>query len=148
MQNKQKKKNIKKNKSFWWIIVVGVLIIAAATFIIGLPGSKTDNALALEISVKEAHQLRDNGAFILDVREPQEWEAGHIPEATLIPLGELASRVDELPKDQDIVVVCRSGNRSASGRDILLKAGLSQVTSMAGGMNVWATMGYEIVTGN
>ena len=52
-----------------------------------------------------------------------------------------------LPKDQEIVVVCRSGNRSATGRDILLDAGFNQVTSMAGGMNEWAAKNYEIVTG-
>ena len=83
-----------------WLIVIGVLIITGATLLLGMPGSDTVNSLALEISVEDAHQLRENGAFILDVRESHEWEAGHIPEATLIPLGELANRVNELPKDR------------------------------------------------
>ena len=94
-----------------------------------------------------AHQLRADGAFMLDVREPDEWNSGHIPGATLVPLGQLPDRLNELPKDQEIVVVCRSGNRSATGRDILLDAGFNQVTSMAGGMNEWAAKNYEIVTG-
>ncbi len=89
--------------------------------------------MALEVDVQEAYTLREQGAFILDVRQPEEWEAGHIPGATLIPLGELESRVDELPQDEEIVVVCRSGNRSATGRDILLDAGFTDVTSMGGG---------------
>lgn len=88
--------------------------------------------------------MRDDGAFILDVREQSEWDEFHIPGATLIPLGQLASRVEELPKDQEIVVVCRSGNRSQEGRDILLDAGFDKVTSMAGGVTEWRSEGYPI----
>jgi rhodanese-related sulfurtransferase len=81
------------------------------------------------------------------VREPDEWVESHIPGATLIPLGELASRVSEVPQDQEVVVVCRSGNRSAEGRDILLSAGFEHVTSMAGGVNQWKAAGFETVSG-
>jgi len=105
-------------------------------------------ALPSEVSVAEANRLRDSGAFILDVRQPEEWDAVHIPDATLIPLGELASRVSEVPSDRQVVVVCRSGNRSAEGRDILLRAGLPSVTSMAGGMNDWAASGYATASGS
>jgi rhodanese-related sulfurtransferase len=105
-------------------------------------------ALPAEISVDEASRLRESGAFILDVRQPDEWASGHIPEATLIPLGELASRLAEVPTDRQVVVVCRSGNRSAQGRDILLGAGYPSVTSMAGGMNDWASAGYPTTTGS
>jgi rhodanese-related sulfurtransferase len=87
------------------------------------------------------------GAFMLDVREPDEWIAGHIPNAHLIPLGQLAQRLKELNPDQEIVVVCRSGNRSAQARDILLGAGFKYVTSMAGGMNDWTAAGYPTVAG-
>ena len=103
--------------------------------------------LPLEISVQEAASMRDQGAFILDVREPSEWEAVHIPDATLIPLGTLAQRVAEVPKDKDIVVVCRSGNRSQEGRDILLQAGFMRVTSMAGGVNQWRAAGFPTASG-
>jgi len=103
--------------------------------------------LPLEISVQEAASMRDQGAFILDVREPSEWEAIHIPDATLIPLGALAQRVAEVPKDKDIVVVCRSGNRSQQGCDILLQAGFMRVTSMAGGVNQWRAAGFPTVSG-
>jgi rhodanese-related sulfurtransferase len=105
-------------------------------------------ALPAEVSVADALALRDAGAFILDVREPAEWAAVHIPDATLIPLGELAARVNEVPADRQVVVVCRSGNRSASGRDILLDAGLPSVTSMGGGMNDWSATGYPTATGS
>lgn len=104
--------------------------------------------LPAEVDVAEASRLRDAGAFLLDVRQPDEWAAGHIPGATLVPLGELQSRLSEVPKDQQVVVVCRSGNRSAQGRDILLGAGYPSVTSMAGGMNDWTAAGYETTTGS
>jgi rhodanese-related sulfurtransferase len=126
---------------------------AAVPAMSAAPGASTPvaaapAALAAEVSVDEASQLRDAGAFMLDVRQPDEWAAGHIEGATLIPLGELANRVAEVPADRQIVVVCRSGNRSAQGRDILLGAGLPSVTSMAGGMNDWSGSGKPVVTGS
>ena len=105
-------------------------------------------ALPAEVSTAEALALRESGAFILDVRQPDEWAAGHIPDATLIPLGDLATRIAEVPRDRQVVVVCRSGNRSAQGRDILLGADYPSVTSMAGGMKDWAAAGYPTATGS
>jgi rhodanese-related sulfurtransferase len=104
-------------------------------------------ALAPTVSVTEAAALRDGGAFVLDVREPAEWADGHIPGATLIPLGELVDRVGEVPRDRSILVVCHSGNRSAEGRDILLGAGFASVTSLDGGMIDWAAAGMPIEPG-
>ncbi len=111
------------------------------------PESQAPATLPLEVDVATAASMRDAGAFVLDVRQPDEWVAGHIPGATLIPLGELPSRTAEVPSDREVVVVCRSGNRSATGRDILLDAGFATVTSMAGGMNDWAAAGLEVATG-
>ena len=125
--------------------ILAVLLVSA--FFFNQSDTATADGLPLEISVSEASAMRDDGAFVLDVREPDEWNESHIPGTTLIPLGELASRVDELPQDQEIVVVCRSGNRSAHGRDILLAAGFEQVTSMAGGVNQWKAAGLETVSG-
>lgn len=105
-------------------------------------------ALPREVSVAKAAEMRTAGAFVLDVRELSEWQQVHIPGATLIPLGELPDRLSELPKDQEIVVVCHSGNRSAKGRDILLAAGFTRVTSMAGGMTQWQASGYDVTSGN
>lgn len=101
----------------------------------------------LEISVAEAAAKREAGAFILDVRQPEEWNEYHIPGSILVPLDELEARVSELPSDQEIVVVCRSGNRSQPGRDILLDAGFTQVTSMTGGLKQWRAAGYPTVSG-
>ncbi|HPC06909.1 MAG TPA: rhodanese-like domain-containing protein [Anaerolineaceae bacterium] len=113
---------------------------------IGQQEPATSN-LPAEISVTEAAKLEQQDWFFLDVREPSEWEEAHIPYATLIPLGELNSRLSEIPKDKNIVVVCRSGNRSAVGRDLLINSGFTNVTSMAGGMNTWQAKGFPVVTG-
>jgi rhodanese-related sulfurtransferase len=98
--------------------------------------------LPAEISVDEAHQLYDQGVFFLDVRTQEEWDDFHAPNSTLIPLDQLPSRINELPSDEPIVVVCRSGNRSQAGRDILLDNGFEQVTSMSGGLNAWRSAGF------
>jgi rhodanese-related sulfurtransferase len=135
------------NPTLLWV-GLGILAIALVSAFLFKPGdTATTDGLPREISVSEASTMRDEGAFVLDVREPDEWNESHIPGTTLIPLGELASRVDELPQDQEIVVVCRSGNRSAEGRDILLSAGFTQVTSMGGGVNQWKAAGLETVSG-
>lgn len=155
MSNKKKSaknvsgKNAKKNSNstLLWAGLGVVVLILAGIFLFRPGNAATAEGLPSEISVSEASAMRDSGAFILDVREPDEWNDSHIPGATLIPLGELASRVNEVPQDQEVVVVCRSGNRSAQGRDILLQAGFENVTSMAGGINQWKAAGYETVSG-
>ncbi|RME89622.1 MAG: rhodanese-like domain-containing protein [Anaerolineae bacterium] len=105
------------------------------------------SALPPEISVDQAYEKYQAGAFFLDVRTVEEWNEYHIPNATLIPLDELPNRLDEVPRDREIVVVCRSGNRSQVGRDILLDAGFPRVTSMAGGVKTWRSAGYPVVSG-
>lgn len=143
---KEAKKNVKKKNSRIFLILGGLAIILMAV-LIGLdPFNQSESELPLTVKVEDAYELRENGVFVLDVREVSEWEVVHIPDATLIPLGELERRLGELPKDQDILVVCRSGNRSATGRDILLNAGFTNVTSLDGGMNDWVASSYEVVT--
>jgi rhodanese-related sulfurtransferase len=101
-------------------------------------------SLPIEVSVDEAYEIYERGGYLLDVRTQEEWDEYHIPDTKLIPLDELKNRVDEVPRDQDVVVVCRSGNRSQEGRDILLQAGFTEVTHMNGGVNDWRTSGYPI----
>jgi len=141
------KKQAKQNQNLIWAVLGIILVLVVGAFVFQQTGSATTAKFPREISVAEAASMRDSGAFILDVRQPEEWNEVHIPGATLIPLGELASRVNEVPTDQEIVVVCRSGNRSQQGRDILLQAGFEQVTSMAGGVNQWSAAGLETVSG-
>ena len=99
------------------------------------------------ISVAEAAAKRDAGAFVLDVRDPDEWNEYHIPGSALIPLDQLETRLSEVPRDKEVVVVCRSGNRSQPGRDVLKNAGFTQVTSMSGGLKEWKAAGLPTVAG-
>lgn len=83
----------------------------------------------------EAHEQLDE-VFLLDVREPLEWDAGHVEQAVHIPMGELGARLDELPRDRPIVCVCRSGNRSRTVADALNREGYT-AHNLEGGMHAW-----------
>ncbi len=149
MSNKQSKQT--KTSPSWlkWVIIggIGLLVLAIAAVMISNQSGDTVKPLPAEISVDEAHNMYEEGAFLLDVRTPEEWNEYHAPGTTLIPLDQLSSRIAEVPTDQTIVVVCRSGNRSQQGRDILKQAGYEQVTSMAGGLKTWQAQGYPVTSG-
>jgi rhodanese-related sulfurtransferase len=98
-----------------------------------------------EVEADEAQALAESGAVLLDVREPDEWQAGHAPGARWLPLGEVAARVDDLPREQRIVAVCRSGARSGRATEFLVAQGLD-VVNLAGGMKAWAAAGHPVVT--
>ena len=87
----------------------------------------------------------DAGAFLLDVRESDEWEMGHAPAAVWIPLGELASRVSEIPADSEFLVICRSGGRSATAAEALIGSGLNAINCQ-GGMQAWAQADLPVIT--
>lgn len=132
-------------------VAVVVALGGVAAVGLGIPGGNGSKATptaptfagapAASITSQEAAARWEAGALLLDVREDAEWAAGHVPGATHIPLGQLASRVAELPSDQTILVICRSGNRSQEGRDILAAAGVEPVTSVDGGVKAWRDAG-------
>jgi rhodanese-related sulfurtransferase len=103
--------------------------------------------LPREVSVAQAASLRDQGVFMLDVREPSEWEEAHVPGAVLVPLGQLSSRLSEVPTNTPVVIICRSGNRSIQARNLLLNAGYTNVTSVSGGIIDWQQQGFPTVSG-
>ena len=147
MKKIKAKTPVKKGFPGWaWGIAVGALVLIAG-FVIYQNLQPARVSLPAEIGVAQAAEKRDQGAFILDVRQPEEWQQFHIPGATLIPLGELPNRLNEVPKGKEIVVVCRTGHRSAQGRDVLLNAGFPLVTSMAGGVTQWQAQGLAIAAG-
>jgi rhodanese-related sulfurtransferase len=90
-----------------------------------------------------ARHATDDGTCILDVRELDEWEAGRIPGAVHIPLGELPARTSELPTDQPIIVVCRSGGRSAMATAHLVGLGVDAV-NLEGGTQAWHAQGLPL----
>ena len=122
-----------------------LLVVAFVIFLILQMSNRGETTVpARDVSVSDAYSLYQNGAFVLDVRTLEEWNEFHAPNTTLIPLDQLPARINEVPRDRQIVVVCRSGNRSQQGRDILLNAGFERVTSMTGGLNEWRTNGYPV----
>lgn len=99
-----------------------------------------------EIDPTAASALVEGGALLLDVRNDDEWIAGHAPSALLMPLPVLGERYTELPTDRRIAVICRSGGRSARATEALVGAGYDAV-NVAGGMIAWADSGLPVVTG-
>ena len=85
------------------------------------------------------------GAHLIDVREQNEWDAGHIEGAQHLPLSELAERSEEVPLDQDVYVICRSGGRSLRATAYLAQYGYDPV-NVLGGMGAWADAGKPIVS--
>jgi phage shock protein E len=101
--------------------------------------------LGPNVSPKALEQIYATGAVtVIDVREAWEYAEGHIPGATLIPLGELAQRIDEIPVGQPVVLVCRSDNRSGQAYRWLRQQGRENVHNMTGGMLAWQAAGYEM----
>lgn len=126
------------------LLAVVALVIYFILQVGGRTGNNAPASLPSEISVSDAYTKYESGVFVLDVRTQEEWNEFHAPNTTLIPLDQLSARLSEIPRDREIVVVCRSGNRSQQARDILLNAGFEQVSSMAGGLNEWRASGYPI----
>lgn len=88
-------------------------------------------------------------AIIVDVREVDEFAAGHLPEARSFPLGKLAERVGELEKfkDQPVILCCASGMRSGKACGELKKAGFSRLYNLSGGVDAWVSAGYPVKKG-
>jgi rhodanese-related sulfurtransferase len=97
-----------------------------------------------DVNPEEAQQMVDEGALLLDVREADEWEAGHAPAAVWIPLGELPARIGELSASEPIVAICRSGSRSRAVAEALTGAGFD-VVNVDGGMRAWVVEDLPIV---
>jgi rhodanese-related sulfurtransferase len=101
------------------------------------------------LNAAELNEKLKNGKrpLVIDVRQPDEYRAGHIAGSKLIPLGELGKRISELPKDKEIVCVCASGSRSRSATKYLVGAGYNAF-DMSGGMFAWQRAQLPIKKGN
>ncbi|MEN9715363.1 MAG: hypothetical protein RJA35_830 [Actinomycetota bacterium] len=99
--------------------------------------------MAIEVSIEDLAREIENGSYVLDVREDDEWAAGHVPSAHHIPLGDLESRIDEVEDGARVFVICRSGVRSQKGADILFNNGIDAV-SVAGGTMGWIESGRAV----
>ena len=88
----------------------------------------------------------EGSAYLLDVREPDEWSAGHAPDAHHMPMMEIPARIAEIPNDTEVVVVCRSGGRSGQVVSYLMGNGWDNVRNLDGGMGAWQDAGRELVS--
>jgi len=101
------------------------------------------------IGTDEAKQMIEGGTRIIDVRQPEEWDRGHIAEAELVPLNGIygfgkALKELQLPPDEEVIFVCAAGQRSAVASEIALVTGLNKVYNLANGMNGWMNRRYPI----
>lgn len=97
----------------------------------------------IDVAPVEAVALQKGGAVLVDVREDDEWTAGHAPHAVHIPLGKLSESSGSFGGRQ-VLTVCRSGNRSARAAKVLTAAGV-ETRNVAGGMSLWARGGLPVV---
>ena len=98
------------------------------------------DAVPLEISLADYDQMRRDGAAhtLLDVREPKEFEHSALSGSLDIPMGDVPNRLADLPKDDVLVVICRSGKRSGDVVSFLRQNGFENATNLVGGINGWA----------
>ncbi len=123
-----------------------VILLAVLSGCLGATTEKPEKANFTTISVQEAKLMIDRGdVFILDVRTQEEYDAGHISGSTLIPVQVIETRLNEIPKDQKILVYCRSGGRSSEASNILVNNGFKEIYNMNGGIDDWVKSGYQAV---
>ncbi|OHC87815.1 MAG: sulfurtransferase [Sideroxydans sp. RIFOXYB12_FULL_59_6] len=125
-----------KNKILWII-----------TAVLGLMLAMQQLQASQGVDVKTAQSMSQQGALLLDVREPSEYAAVHAVNAKLMPLGQVGMRLQELAayKDKPVAVICRSGRRSAQAVAILQEAGFTKVVNVQGGTSAWVEAGLDVV---
>ena len=144
-----------KQKYLWLIGLLLVLLVGLAacgggadtTAQSAAPDVAAEGELNLPDTVdpQTVAQIKDRAdVVVFDVREQVEYDEGHIPGVTLIPLGEVPNRLSEIPKDKTVIMTCRSGNRSGQATDFLRQNGYTNVHNMEGGIVAWQQAGLPV----
>ncbi|HEV2037907.1 MAG TPA: rhodanese-like domain-containing protein [Candidatus Eremiobacteraceae bacterium] len=95
---------------------------------------------------RQAQDEVARGALLIDVREQHEWDAGRMPGAHLIPMGDIPAHLSDLPRDRRIIFTCRSGNRSGTIKDYMIdEQGYTDVHNLLGGILAWQVDGLPVV---
>ena len=136
------------------VFILFLLTLLLATVVSACGGAATSPeqaaqvdlaSLPVDLTVEQVNAIRNHPDVVLiDVREQWEYDAGHIPNVKLIPLGELPQRINEIPKDKFVVMTCRSGNRSNQATQFLRKRGFDNVHNMKGGILAWEKAGLPV----
>lgn len=142
----KKKESLNNKKQF---LLLGGLLSLIVLSVVGYIGFKPNNSSTVSESNFQNVTVADladaqGDYFILDVREQWEYDEVHVPGVTLIPLGELETRMSEIPDTQALYVICRSGNRSMVATDILLKSGKKNIRNVQGGTLAWVNAGFPV----
>lgn len=127
--------------------VFSLLLASTAAFACGV-GEQVDGYENTPTSHAHAHWQQGERSLVpfvfIDVRTPEEYAAGHVKGAELIPLQELERRLAEVPKDKQVYVYCRSGRRSAEAAALLVKAGYGNIENVMGGIEGWKAAGFPV----
>ncbi|WP_244895375.1 rhodanese-like domain-containing protein [Evansella clarkii] len=122
-------------KKYWHILIIAIFLLGAGAYKASMAsGIEQINTDELAVLLKEDR----NETFFVDVREVQEFKEGHIPEMTNVPLSSLNENYTDIPQDKEVVIICRSGNRSLQAANILKDLGYSNITNVTGGMQKWS----------
>lgn len=117
-------------------ILLVVLIVMVVTITIGCSNGGVE--AGVDVSIDQALKMWQNKeVIIIDVRTPQEYKDGHIPGVANIQLDQLVNRSSEVPKDKKVLLICRSGNRSSQGTNLLRNKGFGNVYNITEGMSSW-----------
>jgi phage shock protein E len=137
-----------------WRLLLPLLVIVLALVACGGQSAPTTVAssstvdlseLPQEVDVQTVFEIQQNeDVYVLDVREQNEYDEKHIPNVTLLPMSEIQNRLDEIPKDKDVIVTCRSGNRSGQVTQFLQQNGFDNVHNMKGGIIAWEEAGFPV----
>ena len=145
-----------KQKYLWLIGLLLVLIVglaacgggaetAAQSAAPAAAAAEGELNLPATVDPQTVAQIKDRAdVVVFDVREQVEYDEGHIPGVNLIPLGEVANRLSEIPKDKTVIMTCRSGNRSGQATDFLRQNGYTNVHNMEGGIVAWQQAGLPV----
>jgi hydroxyacylglutathione hydrolase len=112
-----------------------------------MPWAMLTSTPAVDAVEVDALQAPDRKGVLVDVREPEEYVAGHVPGALNLPQADLASRLEELPRDQPLLIICQHGMRSLRAAQFLKQAGFTSVATVTGGTSAWFSAGRPMVTG-
>lgn len=121
-------------------IIVGLIVLLFIGFIgMQLMSESTSTSISNITTDEMAAKMEnsDGNVVFIDVREPDEFAAGHVPGITNLPLSQLSEETADFPKDSEIVIICRSGNRSMQAAEKLQEYGFTNLINVQGGMNAW-----------
>ncbi len=138
---------MRRRSPFLIILLIAILIplVACSSQGAQAPSEVDLSALPDTVTPQQVNEIRNHpDVVVIDVREPWEYNEGHIPNVKLIPLGTLPDRMNEIPRDKTVILTCRSGNRSGQAFRFLREQGFDNVHNMEGGILAWEKQGLPV----